>query len=85
MSKHIFNYIVPSEEETKCAEIVLYYMVLKLSSQEQLIPFCFKAIFFFLKWFPGLLQSYPFFDMLAASTAANKINSSRLDYTGIDW
>lgn len=31
------------------------------------------------------LQSYPFFDMLGAPAPANKINSSGLDYTGIDW
>lgn len=77
MLKHIFNYIVPSKEGKKCAQIVLYYMVLKLSSQKQLIPFCFKAIPSPLL-LPNVvfLQSYPFFDMLGASAAANKINSS---------
>lgn len=89
MSKRNFNYTVPSEAKS-VLKLCFIIWFLEPPSQEQLIPFCFKAIFFPLLlpkvvFRTVLLQSYPFFDMLGALAPANKINSSGLDYTAIDW
>lgn len=85
MLKRIFNYTVPSEGKKKCAEITLYYMVLEPPSQKQLIPSFLPLLLPKVVFRTAPLQSYPFFDMLGAPAPANKINSSGLDYTGIDW
>lgn len=64
-------------------------MVLESSSQQEIIPFCSEASFLAVLlpkvvFKTALLQCFPFFDMLKAPASANKINSSGLDYTGID-
>lgn len=92
MLKHIFNYTVPSEGGKKKSALKLRFIIwlLSLPAKSNSFHFVLRSSFLLLLlpkvvFRTALLQSYPFFDMLGAPVPANKINSSRLDYTGIDW
>ncbi len=91
MLKCIFNYTILSEGGKKgllklrfiiwflslLANSNSFHFVLRPSFLPLLLPKVVSRT--------PLLQSYASFDMLRARAPAKKINSSGLDYTGIDW
>lgn len=90
MLKRIFNYTVPSEGKKKAAlklRFIIWFLSLPAKSNSfrfvlrpSFLPLLIPKVVFR----TASLQSYPFFDMLGAPAPASKINSSGLDYTGID-
>lgn len=80
MLKRIFNYTVPSDEKSalKLCFIIWFLSLLAKSNSFHFVlrPSFFPLLLPKVVFGTALLQSYPFFDMLGASTPANKINSS---------
>lgn len=89
MSKCVFNCTVPTEwgkGHWNSAFIIWFF---GFSAKSNSFNFVLRPSF--LNLLPkvvfrtAVFQSYPLFDMLGVPGPANEINSSRLDYTGIDW